>query len=85
MDKVVFQEGGKLLHAGFKAEKALVAAKEGDVDIAFGMVIPPRTGAVEHHALGVTPPGGGDGLKHGNGDAAFAGQGGIVGLRIIHS
>ena len=34
---------------------------------------------LEDHALGVTPPGGGDGLKHGNGDAAFAGQGGVVG------
>ena len=79
MDKVVFQEGGKLLHAGFKAEKALVAAKEGDVDVAFGMMIPPRAGAVEHHALGVAPPGRGDGLKHGDGNAGAPGQGGVVG------
>ena len=79
VDKVVFQEGGELLHAGFKAEKALVAAKEGDVDVAFGMMIPPRAGAVEDHALGVALSGGGDGLKHGDGNAGAPGQGGVVG------
>lgn len=42
-------------------------------------MIPPRAGAVEHHTLGVALPGGGDGLKHGDGNAAFAGQGGEVG------
>ena len=79
MDKVVFQEGGKLLHAGFKAEKALVATKEGDVDVAFGMMIPPRAGAVEHHALGVLSGGGDDLGEDRLGDAAVGGELGKIG------